>query len=220
MRDVQIIRGAVTGHELEWFQNVAGLWKFVTEWGTYQHARIYDDLWPLNISGIEGVGLPYALRLLIEKYLGDNLDMMHSIILCTTHYPHKGMWHRDAPPYEDDTICLLCVNGYDELEYHYGDGRWRKFHGDMRHEFTGDCATQHADLFPGDLCLLPAATWHRAKCTTHRITWHVRVGPQGKSMPESPPAILPPMTLRRFIRRTVCTACYYLIGNSTPWRKS
>ena len=198
MRSVQIIRQAMNEPDLGCLKSIAKLWLHVTESGTHRQARYYDDMWPLNLSGVEGVDLPFPLRELIEQYLGPDLDMTHSLILYTTRYPHLGKWHHDAPPYEDDTICLLCVDGLDELEYKSDVIIWPTY------------------LMPGDLCLLPAATWHRAKCSTHRITWHVRVGPKGKTLPESKPSLLPPMSLRRFVSRTVRTARYYLLNQDFP----
>ena len=235
MRDVQIIRGAIQpgdygaiqpGDELNHLHGLARTWIRLAEDGQHPYARIYDDLWPLNLAGIEAVPLPRYVEHILARAVKDlyphGFTMTTSIILCTTRYPYCGQWHRDAPPYEDDTIVLLCVDGHDDLEYHLGGAQWTCDHTGHPTflSWTGDCQTHYADLAPGDLCLLPAATWHRGHCSTHRITWHVRVGPKGNTMPESPPAVLPPMTLRRFIRRTVCTSCYYLFGNSTLWRKS
>ena len=202
MRDVQIIRHAAIFPQLTQLCVLGQHWIAKVEAGQYRYARYYDDLWPLNISGVEGIELPDELMQVVIRHMGRAIDFSTPLVLCTTRYPYLGQWHRDAPPYEDDTIVLLCLDGVDELQY--------------KDDHLAYCPTLH----PGDLCLLPAATWHRGFCSTHRITWHVRVGPKGNTMPESPPAILPPMTLRRFIRRTVCTACYYLFGNSTPWRKS
>ena len=206
MRDVQIIRRAAMFPQLTQLRALGQHWIAKVEAGQYRYARYYDDLWPLNISGVEGIELPYELMQVVIRHMGRAIDFSTPLVLCTTRYPYLGQWHQDAPPYEDDTICLLCVDGLDELEYmNYPDhpGRY-----------------DIANLRPGDLCLLPAAARHRGRCSTHRITWHVRVGPQGRTMPASPPSVLPLMTVRRFIRRTVGTACYYLYGDSTPWRKS
>ena len=180
----------------------------MTEAGHHRLGRIYDDLWPLNLAGVEGVVLPLMLEQIVDRYAKQmyphGYTYSNALILCTTHYPYSGHWHQDAPPYEDDTIALLCVDGLDELWYKDKYG-W---------PFC-------AQLGPGDLCLIPAATQHKGQCSTQRITWHVRVGPKGNTFPDPHCGCrLPPMTVKRFIRRTVCTACYYLLGNSTPWRKS
>ena len=204
MRDVQIYRSVLDSDGEQALRTMAQEWIRMTEAGHHRLGRIYDDLWPLNLAGVEGVVLPLMFERIVDRYAKDlypnGYSYSNALILCTTRYPYCGQWHADAPPYEDDTIALLCVDGYDEMEYAGG---------------------YRANLNAGDLCLLPAAMPHRGRCTTNRITWHVRVGPKGNTFPNPYCGCqLPPMSVKRFLRRTICTACYYLLGNSTPWRKS
>ena len=170
MKEVQILRRYVPEPQVARLREMSKTMIAYTESGEHPYGRIYDDLWPINLAGVD---------------FGN-----HIIILCTTRYPYDGQWHCDAPPGEEDTIILLCVDGLDELEYLNG-------------------VVQYANLRPGDVCLLPARTWHRGHCSTHRITWHMRVGPDWKPISEQP-AFLPPMTLRRFLGRTWRTLSYYV----------
>ena len=224
MRDVQIYRKVLNTCDEQVLRTLAQGWIEMTEQGHHTAGRIYDDLWPLNLAGVEAVGLPLMFERIVDRYAKQmypqGYTYSNAFILCTTRYPYQGTWHRDAPPYEDDTIALLCVDGCDELEYHQGGAEWVRWQDKQLHSrWTGDCAKQYADLQPGDLCLLPAATWHRGRCTTQRITWHVRVGPQGHTFQEQHcGCALPEMSVKRFLRRTIGTAGYYLLGNPRPWQ--
>lgn len=154
-----------------------------------RYGRIYDDLWPENIAGYYCADLTALVKdKLNARYPGGWEAHTHMLFL-TQHYPHLGRWHQDAPPYEEDSIVLLCLSGLDELEY--GPG-------------------QQANLRPGDSLLLPASTPHRGRCSTYRVTYHCRVGPKGQVMPESPMDVLPAMTIKRFMRRTYNTLRYWL----------
>jgi hypothetical protein len=194
MRDVQIIRGAVKAIP-------------TIPVHTDTRGRIYDDLWPLNIAGRYCSNYAWLVAHHLRPLYPNGWNAHDSMILTTSRYPYSGRWHRDAPPYEEDTIVLLCLDGWDELEWcedasAVAGTRQRPPHP-QRHTF--------ANLYPGDLLLLPASTWHRGRCSTNRITYHVRVGPKGRTMPESPPDRLPPMTLKRFVKRTLSTLSYYLL---------
>ena len=156
------------------------------------YGRIYDDIWPRNIAGLYCTDSTLALKPYLDQLYPDGWEA-NSHLLLITLYPHLGPWHRDAPPYEEDTIVMLCVIGFDELEY-----------------AVHESASVQANLCPGDLCLLPASTYHRGRCSTTRLTYHCRVGPKGKIMPESPMDKLPPMTIRRFLGRTWRTLKYWL----------
>lgn len=158
-----------------------------------RYGRIYNDLWPLNVSGFYCADMTVLIKDRLDQRYPDGWEANTHMLLVTDRYPYFGKWHRDAPPYEEDTIALLCLAGFDELEYGIG-------------------YCQRANLLPGQSLLLPAATPHRGRCSTHRITYHCRVGPKGKVMPESPMDTLPPMSIKRFIRRTYYTLKYYLCG--------
>ena len=154
-----------------------------------RYGRIYDDLWPENIAGYYCADLTALIKEQLDARYPGGWEANTHMLLITQTYPYLGQWHVDAPPYEDDSIALLCLAGLDELEY--GPGR-------------------QAHLRPGDSLLLPASTPHRGRCSTYRVTYHCRIGPKGKVMPESPMDVLPPMTMRRFFRRTYRTLRYWL----------
>lgn len=205
MRDVKIIRGVLSGMPL---------------WGhQLGFGRIYDDVWPLNVAGVYCTNLTRLIKSHLDALYPDGWDATNSIMLYTTRYPYSGRWHEDSGQYPDDTICLLCVDGYDELEYVdmlWHESGYMKDRDGSRYKIPW---ANHANLRPGDILLMPAATWHRGRCSTNRITYHVRVGPKGRTMPESLPDRLPPMTFKRFIRRTLSTLSYYLLRlpEDHPW---
>ena len=155
-----------------------------------RYGRIYDDLWPENIAGYYCGDLTALVKDKLDARYPEGWDANTHMLLLTQHYPYLGNWHQDAPPYEADSIVLLCLAGYDELEYG-----------------PGQCANLH----PGESLLLPASTPHRGRCSTYRITYHCRVGPKGKTLPESPMDKLPAMSLKRFAKRTYNTIKYYLL---------
>jgi hypothetical protein len=159
------------------------------------YGRIYDDMWPLNIAGLYCNDLTHFLKVHLDRLYPDGWEANTHMFLMTQRYPYRGQWHVDAPPYEEDTIVLWCLAGHDELEYAYQPMPGRYY---------------LSDLHAGDILLLPATTWHRGRCSTHRMTYHCRVGPKGKVMPESPMDVLPPMTVKRFFGRTYRTIRYWL----------
>ena len=153
--------------------------------------RIYDDIFPLNVSGRYCCDLTWMVKDKLDKLYPEGWEANSHLLLITNEgYPYIGQWHRDAPPYWDDSIVMICLSGYDEIGYS-GPGF-------------------HANLKPGESFIFPAGLIHRGNCSTHRITYHCRVGPKGKIMPESPPDALPPMTLRRFLGRLWRTLRYHV----------
>ncbi len=185
MREVQIIRNAV---------------KVIPHIPTSNdgYGRIYDDIWPLNIAGRYCSNYVWLVTPYLNKLYPQGWDAnTHMVLQTNPGYPYYGNWHQDAPPYDDDTIVMLCLEGHDDLFYR------RDIHENRK-------GIWHADLCPGDLLLMPATTQHQGRCMTHRKTYHCRVGPKGKVMPESPMQLLPPMTLRHFVGRTWRTLRYYV----------
>jgi hypothetical protein len=154
------------------------------------NGRIYQDIWPLNLAGLYCADLTGLWKAQLDMLYPDGWEANTHMLLLTLTIPYLGQWHVDAPPYADDTILLACLAGKDELEW--GEG-------------------YHDALLPGQVLLMPAWTRHRGRCSTFRVTYHCRVGPKGRTMPESPPDRLPPMTVKRFIRRTLSTLSYYLL---------
>ena len=196
MREVEIFRQGMHPDYLGPIYHGALSQFLAAEHGLIRHGRIYDDRWQLNISGLyfSDITLPHIVTDRFDVLYPDGWDINTRLMLYTLRAPYSGQWHRDAPPYEDDMIVLLSIWGHDELEYAYQHpGRYYV-----------------ADLHAGDIMLMPAATWHRGHCSTNRITYHCRVGPKGKVMPESPMDKLPPMTIRRFFGRTWRTLKYWL----------
>ena len=196
MRDVEIFRQAM---HPDWLGPIChgALSQFLAaEAGLIDCGRIYDDIWPLNISGLyfSDITLPDVVTDRLDALYQDGWEINTRLMLYTLRAPYYGQWHRDAPPYEQDRIVLLCVAGHDELEYAYQPRPGRYY---------------IADLHAGDIMLMPAATWHRGCCRSQRITYHCRVGQKGKILPESPMDKLPPMTMRRFFGRTWRTLRYY-----------
>ena len=154
------------------------------------YGRIYDDIWPLNVAGRYCCDLTALIKDKLDARYPEGWEAnSHMLLLTHEGHPYLGTIHADAPPHEDDTIVMLCLSGYDELEY---------------------APYERANLLPGQCLLLPASTPHRGRCSTYRITYHCRVGPKGKVMPESPKDVLPPMTVRRFFGRTWRTLKYWL----------
>lgn len=104
------------------------------ESGSYPHYRIYDDLLPLNIAGVEHLFHPtiFSKELfqsiicsgvlrhatsVLESY-PENADMSGvaltiNRLICTTRYQHSGFWHRDGRPGEADYV-LSALYLYDE----------------------------------------------------------------------------------------------------------
>ena len=167
-----------------------------------RYGRIYDDLWPENIAGYYCAEMTALVKDKLDARYPGGWEANTHMLLMTQHYPYLGQWHHDAPPYEDDTIVLICLAGHDELEFY-----------DSSYPLLQKYVlpyVQSADLYPGQSLLLPASLPHRGRCTTYRITYHCRAGPKGRIMPESPMDKLPPMTARRFFGRTWRTLKYWL----------
>jgi hypothetical protein len=180
MRSIQVIRNAVKDLDLypPEIHMVPG------------YGRIYDDIWPLNIAGMYCNDLTDLVKPYLDERYPDGWEANTHMILMTNWHAYLGHWHRDAPPYEEDTIIMLCLAGHDKLELDYA-------------------GPYCPDLIMGDLLLMPAATIHRGRCDSYRRTYHARVGPKGKVMPESPMDVIPPMTVTRFLKRTYRTLRYY-----------
>ena len=158
-----------------------------------RYGRIYDDIWPLNVAGRYCMDLTLLVKDQLDARYPDGWEAnTHMLLLTQEGYPYKGQWHRDAPPYEDDSILMICLAGYDEFQ----------------HQIDYNTLLEH--LLPGQSILFPASSLHRGICSTWRITYHCRVGPKGKIMPESLRDQLPVMSVRRFFGRTWRTLRYYL----------
>ena len=154
------------------------------------HGRIYDDIFPLNIAGRYCCDLTLLVKEQLDYIYPDGWEAnTHMLLLTREGAPHVGNWHVDAPPYEEDHIVMISLSGEDEIE----------LEGMPPHIMR-----------PMESLIFPAGTRHRGRCSTHRITYHCRVGPTGKVMPESPMDKLPPMTIRRFFGRTWRTLKYWL----------
>ena len=152
--------------------------------------RIYDDIFPLNVAGRYCCDLTSLAKDLLDSRYPDGWEAnSHMLLMTHEDYPYLGNWHRDAPPYEDDSILMICLSGKDDIE----------IEGYPTHS-----------LSPKGYVLFSAGARHRGRCSTHRITYHCRVGPKGKVMPESPKDHLPPMTLRRFLGRCWRTLLYHV----------
>ena len=156
--------------------------------------RIYDDIWPLNVAGRYCCDMTmFAKDQLDERYPEGWEANSHMLLMTHEGSPYLGKWHVDGPPYKDDSILMICLAGHDELEY-----------------YTTPYISYQSTMNPGDIALFPVTTEHRGRCSTYRITYHCRVGPKGKIMPESPRDQLPVMSLRRFFGRTWRTLRYYV----------
>ena len=154
--------------------------------------RIYDDIFPLNVAGRYCCDMTSLIKDQLDSCFPDGWEAnTHMLLMTHEGYHYKGEWHHDGhPQYLGDVIALLCLSGRDEIEY---EDQLKSY------------------LYPGECLLLAAAASHRGRCSTHRITYHCRVGPKGKIMPESPRDQLPKMTLRRFFGRTWRTIKYYAL---------
>ena len=151
--------------------------------------RIYDDIWPLNVAGRYCSDMTSLVKDKLDAIYPEGWEAnSHMLLMTHEGYPYQGTWHHDgSSEYPDDSIVLICLSGQDDIE------------GPVKYS-----------LYPSERVIFPASQPHRGCCLSYRVTYHCRVGPKGKVMPESPKDVLPPMTLRRFLGRTWRTIKYYV----------
>lgn len=200
-----LLRGVIKGEVLENARTAYHCMRGKVEQGAYPYFRLYDDMVPLNIAGIEHVFHPdiyepamfqAAIQSRVLEGACDILGtqeptMLLNRIHCTTRYSHSGMWHRDAEPGNHDTVQTAMYLWPENRLFVVPGSHLRPSTDDEKSRIAASRKTSlpgetRVQAQAGDLLFFSSAIMHRASSVGSRAHLHFRFGkdPAGRAVRE------------------------------------